>query len=981
VYLYEIGGQQAFRQALHRYYDLHDDRLARRAGPGGTHLSKLPLSSVSNPADFHFAWHDSGKTAYFVEYGWADADAAYGIQSHIYECPQSLWRRLRPAFSGTTHTTFDNGTPGTLIPSGTVTYANGRAYLAPGASLRIPGSFPTSQPENLVAEFTVYNLAEVLPLGGNFQFGWYCPIPTYGFNAGFEKSPATGNVLKAGAFQYSSSYSSNGMHFGEAVSHWGSQKATVKMVVASTQSVNADEVTYVYTGYDNNARNGTTPGNLHLAGKYYRGRWTNQVSSVYLKNDTTVTLVIDDVIVSRYSGPVPAGSYSDYYNQMLEDANMGVIAAQAGMVSGVLRSSGQYFFDLGPIVWSDLYQPLMMNLDPGAHPASWPSWPTYHQNIWASLSETLGWNGTPTKMQGFFYDSIDWGFYPNYSQEHWQVSSSPLTFDRSNGNNVCLNNIFAITEHARQIYDKLCERGQFMNANSAFGSTTATWGNYMDWYFMPYIDIGGKESGFYNSSGSFAPPSHDQFLHWRALAARRPYWVMWNDNYSNGADINKVMELCMFYGMFPTMFHAHDGTNIWYFASSTHYNRDRNLFKTYVPIIKKIDLAGWQPVTYAAVNDPAVLIERFGQGDNLYLSLYNTSSSQTKTVQIALQRHALGLLDGHIVAEPQVDTGLPVALVSGDITEPVLSLSIGPNDCRVLKILSYEPGAFPIPPTISTVEPDPDTDAYAGTEYVKQLEATGDTPMAWSLLQSPSGMQIDSASGLLTWTPTACQADAAATVEVQAQNDAGTDTETWQVTPKSFYLDDNMVTLDDLLWMAEEWLQSGSGLFADLDCSGRTDLGDLTALSALWLVDFTPVVLQVENVNRSGYEVSNYNLQPGEKLYVDRNFVYLTGPAALADKTFIKTKNDDKQSAGDSFLTFTINKDCTVYVVHDDLVSPKPSWLSEFTDTNENVTADNNPGIFSLYRKDFPAGMVTLGGNRVTESSSISMYTVIIVEK
>jgi hypothetical protein len=50
-----------------------------------------------------------------------------------------------------------------------------------------------------------------------------------------------------------------------------------------------------------------------------------------------------------------------------------------------------------------------------------------------------------------------------------------------------------------------------------------------------------------------------------------------------------------------------------YFSNASLYNRDRPVFKKYVPILRAINRAGWQPVTYARVlDDMAVFVERWG---------------------------------------------------------------------------------------------------------------------------------------------------------------------------------------------------------------------------------------------------------------------------------------------------------------------------------------------------------------------------------
>jgi hypothetical protein len=124
------------------------------------------------------------------------------------------------------------------------------------------------------------------------------------------------------------------------------------------------------------------------------------------------------------------------------------------------------------------------------------------------------------------------------------------------------------------------------------------------------------------------------------------------------------------------------------------------------------------------------------------------------------------------------------------------------------------------------------------------------------------------------------------------------------------------------------------------------------------------------------YEVVQDGLVAGALVYIDRSFTFSSIPASLEGATYIKTANDDKCSSGDSFLSFDVNQDVTIYVAHDNRIAQKPSWLASFTDSGDDlITTDTS---FSLFAKDFPAGTVTLGGN---EACDLSMYMVVVVGK
>lgn len=124
------------------------------------------------------------------------------------------------------------------------------------------------------------------------------------------------------------------------------------------------------------------------------------------------------------------------------------------------------------------------------------------------------------------------------------------------------------------------------------------------------------------------------------------------------------------------------------------------------------------------------------------------------------------------------------------------------------------------------------------------------------------------------------------------------------------------------------------------------------------------------------YEVVDNGLLNGSLVYIDRNYTYSSVPAMLQGATYIKTANDDKLSVGSSFITFDVNQDVDVYVAHDDRIITKPSWLTSFTDIGDDLVIATQ--VYSIWKKGFTAGAITLGGNIGVNYDS-SMYSIIIV--
>jgi hypothetical protein len=132
---------------------------------------------------------------------------------------------------------------------------------------------------------------------------------------------------------------------------------------------------------------------------------------------------------------------------------------------------------------------------------------------------------------------------------------------------------------------------------------------------------------------------------WRTMSGGKPYLLLMNTNYDvfTPEMVEKYFQRSLFYGMFPGMF-SHNAAENPYWQNPKWYNRDRPLFKKYLPVIKQVAEAGWQPVTGATCDNPGVLVERFGPdaGGAVYLTLMNDSSRAQKG-QVALDTGVLKL--------------------------------------------------------------------------------------------------------------------------------------------------------------------------------------------------------------------------------------------------------------------------------------------------------------------------------------------------
>ncbi len=133
----------------------------------------------------------------------------------------------------------------------------------------------------------------------------------------------------------------------------------------------------------------------------------------------------------------------------------------------------------------------------------------------------------------------------------------------------------------------------------------------------------------------------------------------------------------------------------------------------------------------------------------------------------------------------------------------------------------------------------------------------------------------------------------------------------------------------------------------------------------------------------TSYGLELGRLVPGQRVYVDRDFVYDTVPGEYLDLPCIKTPNNLRREA--SALTFTVTRPVEVFVAHDQRVTRKPMWLASFRKTGQIVTVDEGGKrqavTYDVYVRRYAAGVVKLGSSappRQRRKHRISMYSIFL---
>jgi hypothetical protein len=140
-------------------------------------------------------------------------------------------------------------------------------------------------------------------------------------------------------------------------------------------------------------------------------------------------------------------------------------------------------------------------------------------------------------------------------------------------------------------------------------------GNFPCWrwpFFMPYIDIPGEETSWLGA-GTYAPMPDRDMAFRRAISGHKPWGFLQAVNFKvfDERMVERYFRDCLYWAFLPSFF-SHDGANDPYWADPALLERDRHLFRTYLPLIRRLAAAGWEPRGPIRAEDPELLVEHFG---------------------------------------------------------------------------------------------------------------------------------------------------------------------------------------------------------------------------------------------------------------------------------------------------------------------------------------------------------------------------------
>ncbi len=138
--------------------------------------------------------------------------------------------------------------------------------------------------------------------------------------------------------------------------------------------------------------------------------------------------------------------------------------------------------------------------------------------------------------------------------------------------------------------------------------------------------------------------------------------------------------------------------------------------------------------------------------------------------------------------------------------------------------------------------------------------------------------------------------------------------------------------------------------------------------------------IQVE----TGQAYETYLIQTREFCYTDQESLLTRVPVELSRLPAIRTFQADYEVDSETHLRFELTAPATVYIAYTMQATELPHWLRFFADTGQMIETWNDwfgMRRYAIYRRDFPAGTVSLGGARAPGYwGNVSLNYLVIVQ-
>ena len=267
--------------------------------------------------------------------------------------------------------------------------------------------------------------------------------------------------------------------------------------------------------------------------------------------------------------------------------------------------------------------------------------------------------GVPA-LDGAYIDSVSsWATrYLDFRSESFGAVRHSFTYDPET------KQVVAPGRH--YMYDFLHELGQALHPIDRWVFTNIH--NTMDTFLLYAVsDVPGIESSITN---------HERFAYIRSASFQKPA-VLLNFLNLHGFEVRAQHDyhwrMAVLYGLYPSIGRRCDEA----------YDLYGDLYRRFMPSLKRISAAGWEPITNATCEPAGPRVERFGNATSgLYFTAYN-EGDEDYDGRLVIDARAFGLMPGLVACDTTTGWIMPVAQDGGRAT---VELSLPAGEVAVVQI-------------------------------------------------------------------------------------------------------------------------------------------------------------------------------------------------------------------------------------------------------------------------------------------------------
>jgi len=259
---------------------------------------------------------------------------------------------------------------------------------------------------------------------------------------------------------------------------------------------------------------------------------------------------------------------------------------------------------------------------------------------------------------GVAYDGLTAGL--NYRREHFKYADHPLLYDPV-VKSCAVYNLFSCLEFMQEMRRRFDELGGKLAIVNLIPELVL--------YADVFLDATTEECGI--------DPTFIHLGRRRETMYQKPATTLAKQLYElhSREEMEQSMQKCLYYGIFPGCFGGmpgvrHSFSSYWYHPE--WYNRDRSLWRKYMPLIQDIAQAGWEPVPYARTDRGQIGIQRFGWFDKevVYFTVRNKERLSAEFTMV-VDTSNLNLKGELLVVDEFTDQDLPFKNEGGSLRIPI----------------------------------------------------------------------------------------------------------------------------------------------------------------------------------------------------------------------------------------------------------------------------------------------------------------------